>query len=55
MMMAGNHYQNIIERRDKELLGSLLKEFSAVRLPNFVAIGIAVGGEISPDFSPEAL
>ena len=32
--LSGNHYQNIIERRDKQILGSLLKEFSAVRLHN---------------------
>ena len=52
--LSGNHYQNIIERRDKQILGSLLKEFSAVRLHNFPATGIADADQISPDFCPEA-
>ena len=52
--LSGNHYQNIIERRDKQILGSLLKEFSAVRLHNFPATSIADADQISPNFCPEA-
>ena len=52
---GGKPLPNIIERRDKQLLGSLVNKLSAVRVPNFVAIGIAHGCHISRDFGPEAL